>query len=303
MIKINLQKNEDQNDSNLICQILPFGSVTQFSHNILSDLEVTIFTNKDKIDDSNLFMETMERILLNSDNYDRIELRCTKRTTLINFRDVRYNIKIEMMLNNMFGVINSTLIRNYCLFDSRCAILINLIKDWSKMKNVNGNFNGYLSSYCYTLMVIYFLQKIQPPILPVFSDNNFNSFKCMVTPDNTHYFVNVDYEKENFRNKNKLSIAELILEFFSFYAFRFNELDYCVDISNEDFVYRFCEISYLNRLATNKKGLFVYCLIDPIDYGYNPGGYFIRNTMQEDNYRIEIKKAIENIQENKSIFV
>lgn len=285
-----------------ILQILPFGSITQFSYNIVSDLEVSIFPSE-KIENLDEFIESIEKLLYEKSEYDKIDLRITKRTKLINFHDKIFNVKIEMMLNNHFGVLNSELIRMYCLYDSRCPIIINIIKDWSKLKNINGNYNNYLSSYCFSLLVIYFLQKINPPILPVFSDRNtenYSNIKC----NNQHYFLNLKYNKKTFQmNKfNDLTVSELLLKFFIFYSHLFNEMDYCIDITDLEYVYRFNEITYLNKSTMNKRGLFVYCFIDPIDYSYNPGQYFFKGTSQETNYRDEIRFAIKNILNNKSIF-
>jgi DNA polymerase sigma len=285
-----------------ILHILPFGSITQFSYNIVSDLEITIFSSE-KIDDLDDLIDSIEKLLYKKSEYDNIDIRRTKRTKLINFNDKIFNVKIELMLNNYFGVLNSELIRMYCLYDSRCAIIINIIKDWSKLKNINGNFNNYLSSYCFTLLVIYFLQKIDPPILPVFSDRNikdYSDIKC----NNQHYFINLKFISNTIQmNKyNDLSISELLLKFFIFYSHLFNEMDYCIDITDLDYVYRFNEILYLNKSNMNKRGLFVYCFIDPIDCTYNPGQYFSKGTSQETNYRDEMRIAIKNILSNKSIF-
>ena len=67
---------------------------------------------------------------------------------------------------------NSTLIRNYLTYDARALILINTIKDWSKQKEINSNSKLFLSSYCFTLMTIFFLQRMKNPILPIFSSPN-----------------------------------------------------------------------------------------------------------------------------------
>jgi hypothetical protein len=206
-----------------ILHILPFGSITQFSYNIVSDLEVTIFPSE-KIENLDEFIENIEKLLYEKQEYDKIDLRRTKRTKLINFHDKIFNVKIEMMLNNHFGVLNSELIRKYCLYDSRCPIMINIIKDWSKLKKINGNFNNYLSSYCYTLLVIYFLQKLNPPVLPVFADRNIENYSDIIS-NNQHYFINLNYNEKtiSMTMNNSSSVSELLLKFFIFYSHLFNE--------------------------------------------------------------------------------
>ena len=96
-------------------------------------------------------------------------IRETKRTILLLLRHKETKTEIEINCNNFFSVMNSTLIRNYLVYDARALILINTIKDWSKIKNINSNNKHFLSSYCYTLMTIYFLQRMKDPLLPIIS--------------------------------------------------------------------------------------------------------------------------------------
>jgi hypothetical protein len=308
-LKIDSSDNKSYHYVESIKSILPFGSVTQFSYNIKSDLEITIITN-DTRDQENFALEIFKRIEKTIQNsttlYSKFESRVTKRTRLLNFYDIGNNTKVELMLNNYLGVLNSYLIRSYSLCDSRCIILINIIKDWSKLKKINGNFDGFMSSYCYTLMVIYFLQNLKKPILPVLQTNEFSKFcENEIKLGNFHFYLNFDDDRDDLSLcmnrifKNSHTISEILLQFFLFYLHLFDENEYCIDISNRHTVYRYNQIKYLNYY-NNKH--FVYCFIDPFDYSYNPGSYFIKNSYQEEKFRKELENAIRNILECRSIF-
>lgn len=263
--------------SEKIKEIVPYGSVVQCTQNITSDLEITIITNnyetitKDEIEKLVLIIE--KELKDKSDLFCKVETNKTKRTILIEIVNHR-NIKIQMNFNNIFGVFNSNLIRNYLVYDCRALVLVDTIKTWSKNKNFNGNFHHNLSSYCYTLMVIYFLQRIEPPVLPIISSPD--KIKRIVISNVEHYVEEALLQKTFERNseefnKNNDSIATLLLKFFIFYAFVFNEDVYCIDITNKNLVFRHNSITY-----TNIESASLYYFIDMFDYTYNPGAYVKR---------------------------
>ncbi len=129
------------------------------------------------INERNSFIIQLENIIEDSGLYFKVQPHRTSRTYIIGFYDKKTLVKIELIIDNVLTLYNSNLIRNYCLYDSRVIIMLNFIKDWSKLKKINGNFNGHLSSYCFTMLVIFFLQKINPKVLPILQFKNFNLFE------------------------------------------------------------------------------------------------------------------------------
>ena len=146
------------------------------------------------------------------------------------------------------------------IFDSRAIILINIIKNWSKEKGINGNYKGHLSSYCYTLMVIYFLQRLKNPILPIINSKN-NLEKVFI--QNKEYFIEKSllnsFENINFNSKNKDSISVLMMKFLWFYLYEFDENKYCIDI---------------------------------FDYSYNPGAYLDEDSTPHKNLKKVMKRTL-----------
>jgi len=76
-----------------------------------------------------------------------------------------------------------------------------------------------------------------------------------------------------------------------FYLFLFNENDYCIDIANDKFTFRFNEAKYLNFFEERNK-ISVYCFIDMFDYSYNPGSYMDRDSTPHKLFVKKLKKSL-----------
>ena len=281
-----------------IKDIYPYGSISQLTQNKNSDYEISIITNNyDSMSNSNieiLFKEISSYIETNNQKEYKIDcIRTTKRTSLLLIYDKNYNINIEINCNNIFSLLNSNLIYKYLTYDARALILVNTIKDWSKIKGINSNHEGFMSSYCYTLMTIFFLQRLKNPLLPIIHSNN-NLNKIFV--NNKEYFIEKNLlcpEKgfEKFKTKNEDTVSTLLLKFFIFYLYLFNENDYCIDINNDKLTFRYNDAKYLNYFGEKNK-VSVYCFIDMFDYTYNPGCYMDRNSTPHKLYIKKLQKSL-----------
>lgn len=65
---------------------------------------------------------------------------------------------------------NTTLLSLYAAIDKRCKLLVYVMKAMAKQCGIGDASQGSLSSYAYTLMVIYFLQQRKTPVLPVLQE-------------------------------------------------------------------------------------------------------------------------------------
>ena len=302
--------SDEQIKNNLI-KILPYGSVTQCTCNESSDLEMTLITKKYEIYNEDLINDLFQKIWDNIEKQHSSEfkifsegIRKTKRTILLLLIHVESKTKIEINCNNFFSVMNSNLIRNYLTYDARALILINTIKDWSKQKEINSNSKYFLSSYCYTLMTIFFLQRMKNPLLPIISSNN-NLFRMKIS--DKEYFIenelfNSSESLKHWHTENKEdTIVTLILKWMIFYLYIFNNNEYCIDISNTKLCFRLDECKYLTSfIKGNKKA--AYCIIDMFDYTYNPGSYMEIDSEEHNKFKNEMENAIKYIFEGKLDF-
>ena len=65
---------------------------------------------------------------------------------------------------------NTSMLRCYSLIDMRCKVLGYVMKAFVKLCNIGDASRGSLSSYAYTLMVIFYLQQKEVPVLPVLQE-------------------------------------------------------------------------------------------------------------------------------------
>ena len=284
---------------NKIKDIYPYGSISQLTQNINSDYEISIIT--ENISDINIsdIEIILKEISLYIENNNRNEykiegIRKTRRTSLLLLKDKNFDINIEINCNNIFSILNSNLIYKYITYDARVLILINTIKDWSKIKGINSNHEGYMSSYCYTLMMIFFLQRIKRPLLPIIN-SKINYSPIIINRKEFFIEKNLLYPElafKNYKTKNKEdTVTTLLLKFFVFYLYLFNENDYCIDISNNKLTFRYNEVKYLNFFEEKNKRS-VYCFIDMFDYTYNPGSYMEKDSTPHELYKKKLKKSL-----------
>ncbi|CAF1521748.1 unnamed protein product [Adineta ricciae] len=127
--------------------------------------------------------------VLLTDNYEELDIGILEklfqimRSTPHVFRDVEFvrdtrvpiirsihsplNIEIDVTLHNVFAMENTRLLRVYSMIDSRVPQLGYMVKHLVKICDIGDAKFGTLSSYAYIIMLIHFLQQIQPPVLPV----------------------------------------------------------------------------------------------------------------------------------------
>lgn len=90
-------------------------------------------------------------------------------------------------------------------------------------KNINEPYHGTLSSYGYVILIIYYLQHRQPPVLP-----NLQALKRCPKPLRRIYANGYDCTHDNgqqwinFGRKNTSSLAVLLAGFFKFYGTDFD---------------------------------------------------------------------------------
>ena len=281
--------------------IYPYGSITQLTQNVTSDYEISIITeNYSNINNKQiitLFTEIQNYFEKKyKDDFNIIGIRETKRTALLIIYDQKNNLSIEINCNNFFSIMNSNLIYTYLTYDARALILVNTIKDWSKIKGINSNHEGFMSSYCYTLMTIFFLQRMHKPLLPIISSNTFDKIEVK----NHEYYIEKTLlnPSKSFKNwkciNTEDTISTLLLKFFVFYLYLFNEDDYCIDISNDKLTFRHYEARYLNYFHGNNK-ISVYCFIDMFDYTYNPGSYMDKYSTPHYLYKKKLEKSLSQL--------
>jgi hypothetical protein len=171
--------------------------------------------------------------LLPQYGFDNVITILQSSVPLVKFTDVRSGIEVDFCLGNPLGLRNSKLLDTYCRCDRRVAQLGRLVKDWAKSHELVGSADGCLNSYAYILLVIYFLQSVQPPVVPNLQilasgsvpvvDNKWNSNDCW----ETKFAEDIDGVEPS---QNTASVGQLFTDFFAFYAESFDWSSHAVCI-------------------------------------------------------------------------
>ncbi|CAF0817585.1 unnamed protein product [Rotaria sordida] len=134
------------------------------------------------------------------------------------------NMRVRITSGYNRGINLSKLIRIYTKFDSR---VIKLLRLFHKPEL------GTLHPIVYHIMVIHFLQQIDPPILPCLHEYVFGIDHVPVTMNENHYseFFHIcnEYSRE-WKSKNKTEIEMLFLQLLSYYVKIFHAKQFVVSI-------------------------------------------------------------------------
>jgi DNA polymerase sigma len=136
----------------------------------------------------------------------------------------------DISVNNNLAVINSRLVGSYCAIDSRVQPLGIVIKSWAKARGINDRSRGTLSSFSLLLMLIHFLQRRSPPILPSLQDLalELNEPLIYLQGADIRFISDNDAIAAEMRRitegvMNTESLGQLLYEFFRYYGFEYKQ--------------------------------------------------------------------------------
>nr|XP_020661480.1 terminal uridylyltransferase 7 [Pogona vitticeps]XP_020661481.1 terminal uridylyltransferase 7 [Pogona vitticeps]XP_020661482.1 terminal uridylyltransferase 7 [Pogona vitticeps] len=210
-------------------------------------------------------IEELARVLKKHSGLRNILPITTAKVPIVKFFHVRSGLEVDISLYNTLALHNTRLLSCYAAIDPRVKYLCYTMKVFTKMCDIGDASRGSLSSYAYTLMVLYFLQQRNPPVIPVLQEIYKEPKKPEILVDgwNVYFFDRVDelpaVWPEN--GKNKESIGELWLGLLRFYTEEFDFKEHVICIRRKNLLTTF------KKQWTSK-----YIVIeDPFDLNHNLG--------------------------------
>ena len=94
---------------------------------------------------------------------------------IIKFVHKNTRIEGDISLYNILALENTRMLRTYSSIDPRVKTLGYVVKEFAKKCDIGDASRGSLSSYAYILMLIYYLQQVQPPVVPVLQELHHDS--------------------------------------------------------------------------------------------------------------------------------
>ncbi|KAG7390371.1 Zinc finger, CCHC domain-containing protein [Phytophthora pseudosyringae] len=219
------------------CRVLPFGSSESGLGFGGCDVDLGIFF--EDVDAQGQF-SPQERVALLATACERLsgafqvqEFVRNARVPVIKLWDAKRQVACDVCVGGINALLNTALLKYYGQVDPRVRPLVFAVKYWAKQRGINDSVNGTLSSYGYTLLLIFYLQshyaEMQlPAVLPIFQDLQSQS-KVASLLERLRSFPTMELPS-TFGTSEINSVGALLAGFFDFYAHRFNMEDEVVSI-------------------------------------------------------------------------
>lgn len=170
----------------------------------------------------------VSRILVdNLDSLKDVNVVPSKRTPTVRFKNATGEIKCDLSMNNKMALQNTKLLYLYSVLNSRVRLLVYAIRYWGKVKGIAGASNATgnrLTNYTLTLLVLCYLQNVEPQVLPTIEQLSLlhgPSNRTRIEGWDTTFAMDWQIIPQTSNNQ---STAELLAGFFSYWsAFDFSE--------------------------------------------------------------------------------
>ncbi|KAM6392196.1 terminal uridylyltransferase 7 isoform 1-T1 [Rhynochetos jubatus] len=189
----------------------------------------------------------------------------TAKVPIVKVFHVRSGLEIDISLYNTLALHNTRLLSSYAAIDPRVKYLCYTMKVFAKICDIGDASRGSLSSYAYTLMVLYFLQQRKPPVIPVLQEIYKGPKKPEILVDgwNVYFFDKIEELSVVWPDygKNTESVGQLWLGLLRFYTEEFDFKEHVICIRRKNLLTTF------KKQWTSK-----YIVIeDPFDLNHNLG--------------------------------
>lgn len=220
-----------------------------------SDINLDIILDNPEKDKTDKALESVSIILSkmseiierNNKIYSNVRNEYNLKVPKVRFKERRTNFEIELSITVEKSWRSSKLLHQYCMIDDRVGLLGSAFRQWARMYNFDDQENGLWPGYAFPVLVIHFLQRCSPPVLPClheFFANNSSIEKnkseaqnhsitrqtSIQNEDNDSFEDIFDLRSLNWIKNNHKSVGELWLEMLRYYTVEFDAETYVVSI-------------------------------------------------------------------------
>lgn len=199
------------------------------------------------------------------------------RVPIIKFNHECLDLEVDLSMSNMSGYYMSELLYLFGEIDDRVRPLVFCIRKWASAAGITNQSPGrWISNFSLTLLVIYFLQNVNNPVLPSLSLLTKSATKedVRIVDGNINCTFLRDLRQLKFQTENNDSLSYLLTQFFEFYS-EFDFKKHAISISSEKLV-----------LKPDHEALWI---VNPLESLLNVS----KNVSFEelDRFRLEVKNA------------
>lgn len=189
----------------------------------------------------------------------------TAKVPIVKFEHRQSGLEGDISLYNTLAQHNTRMLATYAALDPRVQLLGYTMKVFAKRCDIGDASRGSLSSYAYILMVLYFLQQREPPVVPVLQEmfDGPSAPQKMVDGWNAFFFDDLQEltSPSSVSVPNTESPGQLWLGLLRFYTEDFDFKEHVISIRQK------------KRLTTFEKQWTSKCIAieDPFDLNHNLG--------------------------------
>ncbi|XP_055779188.1 terminal uridylyltransferase 4-like isoform X3 [Salvelinus fontinalis] len=189
----------------------------------------------------------------------------TAKVPIVKFEHRQSGLEADISLYNTLAQHNTRMLATYATLDPRVQFLGYTMKVFAKRCDIGDASRGSLSSYAYILMVLYFLQQRQPPVIPVLQEvfDGDSVPQRIVDGWNAFFFDETEELRQRLPElpQNRETVGELWLGLLRFYTEEFDFKEHVISIRQR------------KRLTTFEKQWTSKCIAieDPFDLNHNLG--------------------------------
>lgn len=196
---------------------------------------------------------------LHDQNYGDVTTILSARVPIVKFHDSRTGIECDLAVRAGKHKLKSRLLQLFTTIDHRFRSLILAEKGWSKRRYVGDASKGSLNSFGHTLLMIHYLQAVEPPVLP------------MILLDQSIDLSDVQWNErsiEGWVSQNKSSLGELFFGYFEYYSTKFDYTRHIVSLHSRDLIEA---DEPVRRVKFRESHRITFCVEDPVDSSDNVG--------------------------------
>ena len=136
---------------------------------------------------------------------------------IVKMRHVPTNLAVDVSIENTVAIENTRLLQLYADCDARVKPLLFALKTWCKSRAIAHPEQGSLSSYSWVLLMIHYLQRTDPPVVPnVQYQPTFETFHHAAESKVINCFYSAAIGKR-WSSTNTRPLGELLHGFFRYY--------------------------------------------------------------------------------------
>jgi DNA polymerase sigma len=209
-----------------------FGSCNAGYYRPDSDINLALFLPDQDLEDlvaAKRELSSLSLALSTEQNFKDVTLTSrpsrgvlTRPVLVAKFGDANKTVNVQLCMGDdaaRASILRDFLIKQYLAIDTRVKLLYIIVRHWASLRGFGEpeDYSNGLSSLSLLLLVIYFLQDMCCPVLPVLSEEN-DKYDWMRADLYEYWSKEWSSRAGRFKTRNTDSLGELLLDFLAFVA-------------------------------------------------------------------------------------